>query len=246
VLDGIHRCRIARELDIHVPVSQMGQLTEQEKLQLAVGVNVRRRHMDADRRRDLVLKLRDEQGLTVRDIAAITGWSKSTVGRDLTPPAPPTAEEDRLIPVDELLERWYREHPQPAPGDFYSDENDHLGKARHALACVDWYRDRTVHLYEYALEWAAPMAEHPPHGTACVTLAASGIRFHTAARKAERKGSTEEDYTEAQQAWLAYVAAMDTVAALDGKPYGDERSIQFEDYLYHPAYAEALTEEAGD
>jgi hypothetical protein len=87
VLDGVHRVRIAAELGIEPRVSQMGQLTEQEKLQLAIGVNVCRRHLDADRRRDLVRKLCDEQGLSVREIADVTGWSKSTVGRDLTPPA---------------------------------------------------------------------------------------------------------------------------------------------------------------
>ena len=83
VLDGVHRTRIAEELGIDVPVSQMGQVSEERKMHLAVGLNMRRRHLDADRRRDLVRRLADEQGFSVRKIASITGWSKSTVDRDL-------------------------------------------------------------------------------------------------------------------------------------------------------------------
>src|SRR5262249_30712653 len=107
VLDGVHRCRIADELGIDLPVSQMGQLTPQETLQLAVGAKGRRRHLDADRRRELVRKLRDEQGLTVREIADATGWSKSTVGRDLTPPA---VAPNVTVSVEKAIEQWERQH----------------------------------------------------------------------------------------------------------------------------------------
>jgi hypothetical protein len=83
VLDGVHRVRIAAELGIDPPVSRHTGLDDERKLHLAVGLNMRRRHLDADRRRDLVRKLHDEQELSVRTIASITGWSKSTVDRDL-------------------------------------------------------------------------------------------------------------------------------------------------------------------
>jgi ParB-like chromosome segregation protein Spo0J len=65
VLDGVHRCRIAAELGIDVPVSQMGQMTDERKMRLAVGLNMRRRHLDGDRRRELVRKLHREQGFSV-------------------------------------------------------------------------------------------------------------------------------------------------------------------------------------
>jgi hypothetical protein len=83
VLDGVHRCRIADELGIDVPVSQMGHTSEERKMHLAVGLNMRRRHLDAGRRRELVCRLHRERGLSVREIASVTGWSKSTVDRDL-------------------------------------------------------------------------------------------------------------------------------------------------------------------
>jgi hypothetical protein len=61
----------------------MGHLDDDGKLHLAVGLNMRRRHLDGDRRRELVRRLHTEEGLSVRKLAAITGWSKSTVDRDL-------------------------------------------------------------------------------------------------------------------------------------------------------------------
>ncbi len=83
VLDGVHRLRIASELDIELPVSRHEGLSDERKMHLAVGLNMRRRHLDADRRRALVRKLNKEEGLSLREIASITGWSKSTIDRDL-------------------------------------------------------------------------------------------------------------------------------------------------------------------
>jgi hypothetical protein len=83
VLDGVHRVRIARELAIDLPVQRHEGLDDDRKLHLAVGLNMRRRHLDADRRRELVRKLHQDEGLSVRKIAAVAGWSKSTIDRDL-------------------------------------------------------------------------------------------------------------------------------------------------------------------
>jgi hypothetical protein len=238
VLDGVHRCRIAAELGIDPPVSQMGQLTRQAKLELAIGVNVRRRHLDPDRRSELVHKLRDEQGLTVREIAAVTGWSKSTVGRDLTPPAPvPDATANGEVSLTELLERWEREHPEPRREDYSSDESDHIAEANYLFACIDHGRARRLFLYREVVnhknvgEWVAD-----PYGAAFVMKAHAGIRFLTAERKAESIDGTPEDHAEASQAWVAYVAARDGVASLAGEPFGGDRLVQLEDYMYHPAF----------
>src|SRR5262249_45139337 len=83
VLDGVHRGRVAAELGIEPPVSHVGHLDDERKLHLAVGLNMRRRHLDAERRRMFVRNLRTEHGFSVRKIAAATGWSKSTIARDL-------------------------------------------------------------------------------------------------------------------------------------------------------------------
>jgi hypothetical protein len=83
ILDGVHRLRIAEELGIELPVARHEGLSDERKLHLAVGLNMRRRYLDADRRRSLVRELHKKEGLSVRKIAVITGWSKSTVDRDL-------------------------------------------------------------------------------------------------------------------------------------------------------------------
>jgi ParB-like chromosome segregation protein Spo0J len=83
VLDGVHRVRIAGDLGIDPPVQCHEGLDDERKLHLAVGLNMRRRHLDADRRRELVRKLHKDEGLSVRKIADIAGWSKSTIDRDL-------------------------------------------------------------------------------------------------------------------------------------------------------------------
>jgi len=94
ILDGVHRVRIAEELGIEPPVSQHEGLSEERKFHLAIGLNMRRRQMDAKRRQELVRRLHDEQALSVRAIASATGWSKSTVARDLNPPIP----SDEILP----------------------------------------------------------------------------------------------------------------------------------------------------
>lgn len=81
ILDGIHRCKIATELGIDVPVNVNSGLTDDQKLELALGLNLYRRHLTALGRIQLVAEL-TLTGHSVREIARMTGWSKSTVARD--------------------------------------------------------------------------------------------------------------------------------------------------------------------
>lgn len=222
-----------------VPVSQMGHLSDQDKMHLAVGVNVRRRHLDADRRRDLVHRLRDERGLSVREIAAVTGWSKSTIGRDLSPPVPADAES-----AESVMARWERQHPEPLP-EHYSDENHHLAEARYHLAAIDHLRDRAIFAYEQFIKAAGELAADPV-GAMYVAVAASGIRFYTAERKAEAWGATPDDQAAAERAWVAFVAARDVVRAHDGEPFGNDRTVELQDFLYHPAFKEWRDEADAD
>jgi hypothetical protein len=97
VLDGVHRERIAAELGIELPVAVHAGLDGERKLHLTVGLNTRRRHFDPGRRRELARTLHD-QGQSVRKIAELTGWSKSTIDRDLkTPPEPGSARWAELV-----------------------------------------------------------------------------------------------------------------------------------------------------
>jgi ParB/Sulfiredoxin domain len=136
VLDGVHRVRIAGELGIDPPVAPHQGLDEERKLHLAVGLNMRRRHLDADRRRDLVRKLHKDEGLSVRKIAAVAGWSKSTIDRDL-----------RESPFEEALAKVARgreliaEIPDEAGREICTSLNAAFG-ALYGLADGDWKAGR--------------------------------------------------------------------------------------------------------
>lgn len=82
VLDGHHRAWIAAELGVDVPRRVVSGLTEQQKRNHARAVNVLRRHLDKDARREQVRQMRDE-GQSVRMIAVTLGVPKSTVSDDL-------------------------------------------------------------------------------------------------------------------------------------------------------------------
>lgn len=151
VLDGVHRCRIAAELGITPPVSQMGHLDEDRKLHLAVGLNMRRRHLDSDRRRELVRRLHRDEGLSVRRIAAVTGWSKSTVDRDLKPSpfeeilAGSTRMHESLLSIGDDLDN-------PKAVELFASLSDGTGGIVSILSELDgqWKRG----------QWPPPIEEH--------------------------------------------------------------------------------------
>lgn len=81
ILDGVHRTRIGAELGIDLPVNRNTGLSDDQKLELALGLNLYRRQISGKRRKQIVENLLAD-GRSVRQIAAVTGWSKSTVHRD--------------------------------------------------------------------------------------------------------------------------------------------------------------------
>ncbi len=138
VLDGVHRLRIATELGIDLPVARQEGLSDDHKLHLAMGLNMRRRHLDIERRRALVLSLRKEQGLSLRKMASITGWSKSQVARDLKPPEKIVSWDEMMAEIDEIKDEQIRlaeliysviEEPAKLDGPPATPEQvaDHLG-----------------------------------------------------------------------------------------------------------------------
>lgn len=82
ILDGHHRAWIAAELGIACPRRIVSGLTEEEKRAHAVSVNVFRRNLTREQRRDLVARLRRD-GMSERSIAEVTSLGRSTVQRDL-------------------------------------------------------------------------------------------------------------------------------------------------------------------
>jgi ParB-like chromosome segregation protein Spo0J len=166
---------------------------------------------------------------------------------ELTTGAPPSAPEETApgeVPIGEAVDRWEHEHPEPRPEDYYSDESDYpskahyyLDQARYHMAELHRIQDRQVFVYRQIVKHADELVTDP-WGSAVLARAATGIRFLTAQRKAEAFGSTPEEFAEAQLAWVAYVAAKDALAALNGEPHGDDRPVELDDFLYHPAFEE--------
>jgi ParB-like chromosome segregation protein Spo0J len=82
ILDGYHRVRACLELGItDWPKIVRRGLTEKQKVEHALVLNLHRRHLTRDQRRELVAKLRG-QGWSLRRIAERLGVSKSQVERD--------------------------------------------------------------------------------------------------------------------------------------------------------------------
>lgn len=82
ILDGHHRVEIAEELGIEYPRRVIEDLDRPGKHMYALTVNVARRQLDAAARGPLVAQMR-LRGMSIREIARVTGVSPGTVHSDL-------------------------------------------------------------------------------------------------------------------------------------------------------------------
>lgn len=82
ILDGHHRAWITADLGIDCPRRTVAGLSEEEKRTHAVAVNVHRRSLTREQRREVVARLRAD-GLTQQRISQLTGIPQPTVSRDL-------------------------------------------------------------------------------------------------------------------------------------------------------------------
>lgn len=83
LLDGHHRRRLAGELGVECPQIERHAANEAEAEAIARTLNVDRRHLDPDQRRELAADLRSS-GHSLRSIGGALGVSKNTVARDLS------------------------------------------------------------------------------------------------------------------------------------------------------------------
>ena len=121
ILDGIHRWRACKRLGVPVPVRVLAGLTEVEKLNRALGMNLRRRHLTHDQKVGIAKGLKAE-GHTYARIEEITGWPHSTVHDWLNPkkpepapakPVPPTPPPETFIDRPSLP---FAMRSKPPPG----------------------------------------------------------------------------------------------------------------------------------
>ena len=99
VLDGHHRLKICRELGIkNYPRFVRAGLTEEQKHEFALSINLNRRHLSRNQRRILVSELR-ALGWSTRRIGIAAGISPPTVLRDLAFPRVSNGTGDSLAEV---------------------------------------------------------------------------------------------------------------------------------------------------
>lgn len=82
VLDGYNRQRIAAELGVECPWHQVHVRDDDHAAELARTMNMDRRHLDIEQRREIVAALR-ANGHSLRAIAGAVGTTEATVHRDL-------------------------------------------------------------------------------------------------------------------------------------------------------------------
>jgi ParB-like chromosome segregation protein Spo0J len=115
ILDGHHRAEIADELGVDCPATIVTDLSEGEKLETALVLNLSRRHLDAEQKRALVLELR-QRGLSIRWISERTGIPRSTVARQTA--GVPDGTPDRVTGLDG---KHYTAVRRPALHDEYAE-----------------------------------------------------------------------------------------------------------------------------
>jgi len=190
ILDGYHRVRACQELGItDWPKVVRRGLTEEQKIEHALALNLHRRHLTREQRRELVVRLR-QQGWSLRRIAERLGVHHDTVREDLLgvgnpTPATVTGADGKQYPATkpapvELPERHKAEAPaqatQPAPAKVEAEE----AKEAPAEASV------------FAAQSQEPALEAP-----VVVAAASAPKPHVAYNSGNNEWYTPPEYIEA-------------------------------------------------
>lgn len=136
ILDGHHRAWIAAELGIPCPRRVVSGLSDEDKRKHAVSVNIFRRNLTREQRRELVGRLRAD-GMSVRGIANATQLPKSTVADDveqlsesgqLTDPERVNSEDGRSRPA--------KAKPLTEEQQAERDHRDAIGRACERLRSV--------------------------------------------------------------------------------------------------------------
>ncbi len=81
VIDGHHRAEIAAELGVDCPRTVLPDLTEEQKVEQSIALNLGRRHLTRGQRRELIRKLIEaEPEASDRHVARLVGADHKTVG----------------------------------------------------------------------------------------------------------------------------------------------------------------------
>jgi ParB-like chromosome segregation protein Spo0J len=198
VIDGHHRAQICVDLGIEYPTTVLAGLSEDDKIEQALVLNLGRRHLTPEQKADLVRRL-SADGRTIRWIAKTTGISKSAVQRYLSPGVPDGTPDvvlpQHAINTDKLLQRGVEEERRlRAELAKVKAERDHVaayltieqiisldercrGALDYSLACADIERNAPPQLNRLA----ATIAEAQRHHGVLLVVAAQELREHSVA-----------------------------------------------------------------
>ncbi len=148
VLDGQHRLRIAADLGLDwmaIPKNYRNLLTPDQREDLALNLNLHRRHLTPEQRRDLALTFR-QSGLSYREIADKLGVGASTALRDVksgvpdeTPDKAVEGTADGALP-ETITGRDGKRYAASQPAHTPTDED----RARIKMALADGELHRAV------------------------------------------------------------------------------------------------------
>jgi transposase-like protein len=134
ILDGHHRAWITADLGVDCPRRTLTGLTDEGKRAHAVAVNVHRRSLSREQRRELVARLRSD-GMSLPRIAKTVGVSLGTAHADVQAFSSESLP-DRVIGADGKSYAASRPLPAPEPVDEFAgsewlepDEDAHPGQS---------------------------------------------------------------------------------------------------------------------
>lgn len=117
ILDGHHRVRACRELGIKDwPTVTRGGMDDEAKAEHVLSLNLSRRHLSREQRRELVARLRTDRGWSLRRISDRLGVSKSQVERDASAAVVPNGTPARVEGSDG--KSYAATKPTPPPSIF--------------------------------------------------------------------------------------------------------------------------------
>ena len=117
ILDGHHRVRACGELGVKDwPTVTRGGMDDEAKAEHVLSLNLARRHLTRDQRKELVRRLRVDRGWSLRRIAERLGVSHVQVMRDADEPGVTNVTPARIEGADG--KSYAATKPQPSPSIF--------------------------------------------------------------------------------------------------------------------------------
>ena len=118
ILDGHHRVMICEELGIDYPVITRKDMSEDEKIEHVLSLNLNRRHLNDGQMKELISELRIK-GYSIRKIADMTAIPQTTVYRKLQ--GVPNGTPDHVEGADGKTYPAQQRKPEPVPVLFGDD-----------------------------------------------------------------------------------------------------------------------------